>query len=225
MPCTKHSLFKLLYTVSLISFVPFYLWRFVEIIANTAGTEAVNVLQLIALMCTEFSDTVLFIAGLIFICSVKTPTLSASTSFTGGNQTPNASRKAASPNEKLLKNTIFVKGASVFCSLVAIAIGLYRSVDVYVTYFAVNIILISISALFAFLICKDDWLTVCTYSVTCNLDMTLIHCSSSSSLGAQPAGGDFDQMPYLSLVASRVLFSRERFIMSHESEQCEKRSL
>ena len=163
MPCTKYSVFKSLYTVALIALVPFHLFRISEIIANVSGSEPLHLLQLGAFILTELADTILFIAGLIFICSVKTPTASttaSTTTFTGGNQTPkSASRNASStsPNEKLLKNTIFIKGASVFCSLLAIAIGLYRSVDSFVTLFAFNIIMISVTALFAFLICKDGW--------------------------------------------------------------------
>lgn len=163
MPCTtcsKHTVFKWLYTFALIGLGPFYLNRISEIIASVSGSEPLHLLQLGAFILTEIADTILIAVGLIFICSVKKPLVSnaAPANFTGGNQTPNsASRNTSvkSPNEKLLKNTIFVKGASVFCSLIAIAICLYRSFDSYVKSFAVNIITISVSALFAFLICKD----------------------------------------------------------------------
>lgn len=154
MACTKHLVFKIFYLVSLAALVPFYIYRFTEVIATIVGSESLHLLVLTAIVITLIADTIFFISGIVFVCSSKKPTSTTS------SQVPNATNVAAnsspsSSNEKLLKTTIILKGTSVFCSLVAIAVGFYINLRSVVLLFAFNIIMTSASALFAFLLCND----------------------------------------------------------------------
>lgn len=146
MACTKRSIFKLLYLISLICLVPSYIYRFTEVIATIVGSESSPLLVLITIIITLIADTILFITGIVFTCSSKSQNK-------GTNSTPVVS--SSSSNEKLLKTTIILKGTSVFCSLAAIAVGFYINFKHVVLLYAFNIITTSASALFAFLLCND----------------------------------------------------------------------